>query len=85
MLLGMFTFVMLVSYANADIPIADTGYPLVTLGIVMFAVVPANPVIVMVLLLVTKVNWACTLAGSMNTMRASRQAKITGTLVFIKL
>ena len=70
MLVTLFGIVRLVTFVqpqNAWSPMLVTGRPFVVLGIVTAPPEPVYPVMVMVPLLVVKVYWACTTAGSANS------------------
>src|ERR1035437_4725073 len=64
---GIVTLVTADLLWNAPVPIALTGRPLVSLGMRTPTSEPVYPVIVMAPVLVVKVNWACTTAGSANS------------------
>src|SRR5947208_3455847 len=65
-LLPIVTLVRLVP-ENAQSPMLVTGRELIALGMVTTPPGPVYPVTVIVPLLVTKMNWACTAAGSVNS------------------
>ena len=67
MLSGMLTLVRLVLLENEPSPIAVTARPLVVLGITTTPPGPVYPVMVIAPLLVVKVNWAWTTAGSIKS------------------
>ena len=75
-LLGIMTLAMLVLLRKALASMLVTGRPLVVSGITISAFVPVYPVTVSAPLLVVKVNWACTVAGSVkSTSSGSSLAK----------
>jgi hypothetical protein len=63
----MITLVKLEQLMNAESAMLVTGRPLVVLGMITAPPEPVYPVMVIAPLLVEKVNWACTAAGSINS------------------
>src|SRR5438128_537206 len=63
-LLGIVTPLTPVLWLNAPSPMLVTGSPFVALGMITGLLGPVYPVMVRAPLLVMKVNWECTVAGS---------------------
>jgi len=82
--LGIITLVTVSLKKNAESPMLVTGRPLVEMGMVTAPPGPVYPVMVIAPLFVTKMNWACTTTGSVNTNTIVSKHLAQAVLIWIR-